>query len=186
MPQKILVRAIVEMMGNPKEYIEQTLKTYIKKLKQEGLQVKKEHYEEASLHENMYSTFSELEVEFDAFEALTSFCFDAMPSTVEVLYPEKFDLSIHDFTAFLTDLQARLHEVDMIVKTQNAEQKILHDNTFAIFCNFIARMLETPKSLPELSYLMGIKDYELKPFLDRLVANDKIIFEEEKYQLVQG
>lgn len=186
MPQKILVRAIVEMLGAPKEHIEHTLKIYINKLKQEGLKVKKEHYEEASLQEAMYSTFAELEIEFDNFELLTAFCLDAMPSTVEVIHPEKFELAMHEFTSFLTDLQSRLHEVDMIVKTQNAEQKILHDNTFAIFCNFIARMLETPKSLQELSYLMGIKENELKPFLEKLVAGDKIVEEEEKYRLAQG
>lgn len=184
MEKRIIVRAIVEMMGVPKEYIEQTLKNYILKLKQEGLKVRKEQYEEAKLQEKLYSTFSELEIEFDSFEALVGFCFDAMPSSIEVLEPEHFELHISEFTNFLTDLQSRLHEVDMIVKTQNAEQQLLHDNTIAIFHNFIVRSLEAPKTLIELAQLMGIREQELKPFLDKFVEQNRLVLEGEQYKLL--
>ena len=104
---EIHVRTILEMMGAPKEYIEKTLKDYIEKLKKD-LNIVKEDYEEAKEQGKMFSAFCELEIKFKDILELLDFCFEALPSSIEILSPENLSYKSNDFTDFLNDLQ--LHQ----------------------------------------------------------------------------
>ncbi len=185
----ILGRFIIEIMGGPPEYIEKTLKEYISKLKNSGLEVLKEDYAPAEKPEGaqLWSAFVELEAKFTNIEMLLNFCFDAMPSSVEIIEPEFLNVGAKELTDFLNDLQARLHQSDMIIKTLKAQQKILDKNAITILRNFIrALLLESAKTKEQLSALIGVKPEELKPFLDRLIEEKKIVFENGVYSLLGG
>lgn len=184
MNEKIQTKIILEMLGAPKEYIEQTMKDYVTKIKQEGVQVKKEKYEEAQPAERLFSTFAELDIDFKNLKDLLDFCFEALPSSVEVITPIEMQINARDLTGFLNDLQARLHETDMIVKTSRAHNKILESNTTAVFHNFITFALkQEPKTIEELAQTTGVTTKEIKPFLNKLVENNKIKLEGTKYQV---
>jgi inactivated superfamily I helicase len=75
---KITARVIIEMLGAPKEYIEKTLKDYIEKLKKDGIKIIKETIEPAQKQNELFSTFVELDIEFDKMEDLLGFCFDSI------------------------------------------------------------------------------------------------------------
>ena len=47
MDGKIEIRAIIEMLGAPKEHIEATLKEYVENLKKDGVKINNETYAEA-------------------------------------------------------------------------------------------------------------------------------------------
>ena len=180
--QPLLVRAIVEMMGAPKEYIEETLKKYIEKLKKEGLQIQKEHFEEAKKQEQFFSTFVELEIKFEKVKDLLDFCFDSMPSSIEILEPENLTFESIQLSNLLNDLQGKLHEVDMIVKSTRAQKSLLDKNAMAVFQNFILYACKEPKTLTELSELCGVKKHEIMGFLKTLVEEKRLVKEDDKYK----
>jgi len=176
----ILGRFIVEMMGAPPEYLETTLKNYIEKLKKAGMDIRKEDYAQAAKPKEaqLWSAFVELEISFKTLVELLAFCFDAMPSSVEIVQPEQMQFKSAELTDFLNDLQARLHQTDMVVKTQRAQQAI------TIFHNFIRAVLQDGAKTPEdLSQVIGVKPEELTPFLDKLLEQRKIVKEENRYAL---
>jgi len=180
--QPILVRAIIEMLGAPKEYIEETLKNYIEKLKKEGLEITNEKFEEAQKQEHLFSTFAELEIKFENMEKILDFCFDSMPSSIEILEPESLTFDTNALSHFLNDLQARLHEADMVVKTVRAQKSVLDKNVTAVFQNFIMYACKEPKSLTELSELCGVKKHELLLFIKNLTEEKKLVKEDDKYK----
>lgn len=183
--KKLLVRVILEMLGAPMDYIEQTLKDYVVKLKTDGLVVKKESYAEAKPQDKLFSTFVELEIEFKDLDALLVFCFEALPSSVEILEPVVLSINAHELTGFLNDLQARLHEADMIIKTSRAHNKILDLNTSAVFQNFLLFALKQgSKSLDELSVCVGVSVKELEGFVNKLVEAKKIKPDGAKFVIV--
>ena len=182
--EPILARAIIEMMGAPKEYIEQTLKNYISQLKKDGLQVMTEVYEAAEQKGTFFSAFVEIEATFKDSEALLSFCFDSMPSSVEILAPTELRLPSGEFTDFLNDLQARLHEVDFLVKNSDVQKQLLDNNALNVLHNFIKYLLKDgPKSVDELSKHMGINQKELAPILDQFALKKAIKKENDTYTI---
>jgi predicted transcriptional regulator len=180
MQGEIHARVILEMLGGPKEYIEKTLKDYIQKLKKD-LQIIKEDYEEAKEQGKMFSTFVELEIKFKDTLQLLDFCFEALPSSVEILSPEEITFKSNDLTDFFNDLQSRLHEADMVVKSVRAQNKILDRNATAVLQNFIKYIVKKPKTAEEISPIIGMEPKNIKAFADELLKKGVIKEKDGKY-----
>lgn len=176
----IHTRAILEMLGGPKEYIETTLKEYITKLKKD-INIITEVYEEAKPQGKLFSTFAELEIKFTDMLQLIDFCFEALPSSVEILGPEELQLKSNDLTDFLNDLQARLHEADMVVKSVRAQNKVLDFNATAVLQNFIKYLVKEPKTPEEISPFIGLSPENVTAFADKLIEKGVIKKENGKY-----
>lgn len=182
MAGEIHARTILEMLGAPKDYIEKTLKDYVQKLKKD-LTIVKEDYEEATPQEKLFSTFVELEIKFKDMGQLFDFCFEALPSSIEILHPEQVSYSSNEWSNFLNDLQARLHEADMVVKSVRAQNKVLDKNATAILQNLIKHTVKEPKTAEELSEISGLEPKNIKAFADELVKKGVIQEKDGRYTL---
>jgi hypothetical protein len=181
----IRARAIIEMLGAPKEHVEGTLKRYVEQLKRDGLAVlREEHAPAEETQPKLFSAFVELEVRLPDVPSLLAFCFDSMPSSVEIIEPENLTFTTKVLTDFLNDLQARIHETDALVKTVKARHKVLDINALNVFQNFILFQLKQgPRSVDELASPMGIVSDDLAPFLKRMEEQGRITFDGAKYAL---
>lgn len=122
--QKIVIRIMMEVMGSPKEHVENTLKQLTEKLKQASFaKILNEKTVPAELQENKFwSAFSEVELEVNSLQDLTIICYDFTPSTLEILEPAGMDIDTNDITEFLNDQLARLHQISAIIKNREAER----------------------------------------------------------------
>src|SRR3989344_5644801 len=103
---KIFARVVIELAGFPKEHIEEVMKKIINKIK-EGFEV------------------SKLEIKFEDINTITVFCFEYMPSSIEIIEPEELRFKSTEVAGFLNDVLARLHEYDMVVKNLQAEKIVM-------------------------------------------------------------
>lgn len=183
MADTVLARVIIEMLGAPKEHIEKTMKDYIAKLKKEQAVVKAEIAEAEPVEEQkIFATHADLEIKFDGLADLLDFCFESMPSSVEVVEPGELSIPLNKLNAFLNDLQARLHEVDAIVKTGKMQQQVLDTNATNIFRRFLIAMAEHGhNTASEMSHYVGVHPSKLEPFLNKLAEDKKLKKEGEKY-----
>jgi len=181
----IRCRTIIEVLGKPKEHVENALKDYIEHIKEDHeLVVLNEDYSEAKEQGKLWSTFVELDLIIKGTKKLISFCFEYMPSSLEVLKPEHLIMTNAELSNFLNDLQARLHNVDMIVKQQKAENDFLRQNMHAIIHNTILICLKVAKlSIEQLSQVTGIEKKEMEIFVEKLLKENKIKKEDELYTL---
>ncbi|MBW2999409.1 hypothetical protein KY339_01950 [Candidatus Woesearchaeota archaeon] len=176
---------ILEVLGKPKDYVESTLKGYVEKIeKSKDFEVLKKEFAKSKKVEDMFSVFVELDMLFKDASALAFFCFDYMPSSIEIIEPEIFKYKAQDFSGFFNDLQARLHKLDMLVKNLTAENKRLKTNAGLLLRNNILIVLkETDKSIAELSKGTGIPEKQLEPFVEKLVKQKFIIKNKNKYSI---
>ena len=183
----VTARIIIEMLGKPKEHIEATLKKYVEQLKKEDkLEILKEERAPAEEKGPLFSCFAELEIKFKNIAKLVEFCFDAMPSSVDIIEPAELAFDTKELTDLLNDLQARLHNVDMALKALQAEKTILDKNALMVFNNFTRFVLkEGEKTLEELGKITGVQPEQLKKFLDELVKQKRIAQKGEKYSLLR-
>jgi len=125
--EKIKANAIIEIAGAPKEHVEQTMVKVI-----EIIKANKEHeiikneisepteseFPDPNNAENkikIWSTFTEIEADFQSFDALTNFCFEFMPSSIEILEPLELKIDAQEVNNTLNDILARLHQQSKIV-----------------------------------------------------------------------
>ena len=82
----IIARCIIEMVGSPKEYLDTTMKKFVEKIgKESGMKLLNSRIAEVVESGKLFSTFSELEIDFSSIDRLVAFCIDSMPSSVEIL-----------------------------------------------------------------------------------------------------
>ncbi|MBS3102707.1 hypothetical protein J4458_04655 [Candidatus Woesearchaeota archaeon] len=181
----IRCRTIIEILGKPKEHVEKTIRAYIDKIKQDReLIVLNATFSDAEEKDKLWAVFAELEMVIKGVDKLIGFCFDYMPSSIEILKPEEFAMKAKTIQDFINDLQARLHAVDMMVKKQRNENEFLRRNMNTSVKNIILISLAKNKLDGEhLSKITGINETELELFLKSLLDEKKIKEEDGVYGL---
>jgi len=187
--EKIVFRTIVEVLGKPQEHVEATMKDYVDKLKADKhYKILKEEFAEVKKQEKeeLWATFTELEIEIKEVGKLLNFCFDYMPSMLEVIEPAQLTLSDGDISMFLNDLQAKLHGIDMVAKQVKAESDIVQKNMGHLLKNYITVLLSKEgRSGEELSRLTGVEQSKLEDFLDHLIDKKIVNLQKGMYTLVK-
>ncbi|MBI2499435.1 hypothetical protein HYV88_04300 [Candidatus Woesearchaeota archaeon] len=124
----IKTKIINEVLGSPKEHVENTMKLLIDNMKKnKNLKFNSEKIFEAMQLEDkpLYSSFAELEIEFDILESVVGFCFDYMPSSIEILEPSELKLNAVNVSELFNELMARLHNNEMLLRNALAELSLL-------------------------------------------------------------
>ncbi len=181
---QVHARFIIEILGAPKEHVEKTLRDYIQSLKQDAnILVVQESYSEAKPQDKFFSLFVELELWLKSIAKVVEFCFDALPSSVEIIDPPALSLRSADFSGLLNDLQARIHDYDFKLKDCNAKNHLLAKNSSAIMKNFIFLSLkEKTKTLEEIARDMGIDAGQLKPFIELMLEKKELALMGNRYE----
>jgi hypothetical protein len=122
--ESIKIRAIIEILGAPKEHVQDTM-NHILDIVKKNFDVKDAKIHELKEVEKMWSTFVELEILMKKADDLIGFCFDFMPSSIEIIEPQKLNVQTSDLANLFNDLLARLHQYDMAVKNLNAQNRVL-------------------------------------------------------------
>jgi hypothetical protein len=174
--QTIMVRAIIEVAGKPKQYVDDSLKKVIDTIKEDDT-FKLLHYKsfKSKPVENFFSCFAELDLEFTQTADLVDFCFDHMPASIEISEPEHLNLDAKRLSSLLNDFLARLHTVSMTHSNVQAENKLLRINTEALLKNMLRIILkDKPQDLQLIAKQIGLPAEHLEEYLDSLAAKGKL------------
>lgn len=174
-------------MGKPKEHVDFSMKKYLQNLKEnKDYTVVSEDLADLKKQDDseLWMVFAELEINTEKVDDLISFCFDYMPSLIEIIEPEKLSLGALEISNFLNDLQAKLHSVDMIAKQLKTENDILKHNTGSLLKNYITVLLGQQNLTSEqLSKLTGVNKDRLEDYLDNLIDEGRVDLKEGIYVL---
>lgn len=184
---EILFRAIIEVLGKPQEHVENTMRGYLEKLTHDAkfklisknlAEIKKNDNEE------LWTIFAEVEVKTTHVSHLTYFCLEYMPSVIEIISPQEVQLTDVDLSQFLSDLQARLHGIDMLAKQMRLENQLWRRNIHDLLRNYLLILLNKNNfSSQQLSKLTGVDQDKLEDFLDILIDEGKVDLKEGVYFL---
>ena len=126
---KIKARMIIEIMGKPPEHVKEALNTLVVRMGSEkGVGLIDKNYHDpkpVKESESLYSTFAEIDAEFDSLEHFFSITMGYMPSNVEIYEPEKFKLSSSELTSLGNFIVSNLHRYDEMAKRAIVERDIL-------------------------------------------------------------
>ncbi|MFH1396131.1 MAG: hypothetical protein ABIG93_01910 [archaeon] len=186
----IVCRAVIEVLGKPKEHVESSLQKYLEKLEaDEKYTIKTKDVAEIKKQDGeqeLWTIFAEIEFESKKVEDVISFCFDYMPSIIEVLEPSELKYKAEEVSNFLNDMQAKLFQVDMVAKQLTMQNSHLQKNMAGLMKNFLLVLLGKNKlTLKQLVAFTGVPEKSLGDYLDKLIDTEKIELDGEHYYLKQ-
>lgn len=180
-------RAVLEVLGKPQEHVEESIKQYVQQLKADKrFKVLHEQIAEVKKQEDqdLWAIFAELEVKTDALQNLTIFCLDYMPSLIEIIEPPQLTITDIQLSEFLNDLQAKLHQIDLLAKHVKIENDHLKQNLGGLLNNYIQILLKQANlGSEQLSKLTGVPQDQLEDYLDQMMDAGKIDLKEGIYFL---
>jgi len=124
----IKCKIISEVLGSPQEHVDKTLNLLLERLKErKSLNASNEKMFQAEKVEGkpLFSGFIEYEIGVENISDLTGFCFDFMPSSIEILDPNELKINSVHAGEFFNDMLARLHQNDMFLRNTVAEMAML-------------------------------------------------------------
>ncbi|MFA4887663.1 MAG: hypothetical protein WC595_05605, partial [Candidatus Nanoarchaeia archaeon] len=108
--------------------VDETMKRVVEKLKtEEGFKVLKETVVPAEKVKEMFSSFCEVEVKLTDLGKLNYLCLHYLPSSIEILDVENVTFTTREFTQYLNDLIAVVHQYNMLVANANAQNQMLKE-----------------------------------------------------------
>jgi len=120
MDETIKANLIIEILGRPPEHVKEALNTIVVKMGSEkGIKVIGKTYHEPKKIEDakdLFTSFAEVEVEFETLTHFFSALFAYMPSHAEIIHPEKLVISNSYLSELGSNLVQKLHSYDAIAK----------------------------------------------------------------------
>ena len=114
---EIKVRTIIEIVGKPKEHVEKTMEKVVELItKNEEFKLVSHETREPKEVKNLWSSFTEFVINFSSLDVLSNFCFEFMPSSVEIEEPEKISMNSKEIENLLNDILSKIHQYDMVLK----------------------------------------------------------------------
>ncbi len=184
--QKIICKLVIEVLGKPEQHVTDTLKLLLKKMRdeEEGVKILNGKVHKPKKEGDFFSSFAEIDAELADFALLSGICFNYMPSSIEIIEPEKLDLKALKISDFINDLMAKLHDVDMRLKSITSQNIVLDKNCFSLLKNIVTIVLsQSPRTMKELEKDTGIPEKQLQIFAKKFIEEGLITKKGEKYSI---
>ncbi|PIN70710.1 hypothetical protein COV93_00430 [Candidatus Woesearchaeota archaeon CG11_big_fil_rev_8_21_14_0_20_43_8] len=174
----VLARLVVELLGKPKEHINETLRLVVQRMKdEEDIHLIKEEVYEAEFRDDsqMFSAFVELEVLAENIPSLIGLCFFYMPSSIEIVEPSHIHLQCSDITDLFNDLMGKLHKLDMTTKNLRAENDSHKIAMGKLLKSSIKAIVEKERTAKEVADILTIPEDQAKSILEHMEKEEKSI-----------
>jgi len=187
MEKEIIFRTVIEVLGKPEEHVKKALKEYLEQIRtNQDYQIINEEIAEAKKQEEqeLWAIFAELEIKTNNIINITKFCFDYMPSIIEIIKPKEVIFNQEELSGTLNDLQAKLHQVDMVAKQIKMERDLYRKSVSHLLGNYVTLLLtKSNLNSEQISKLTGVDKDKLEDFLDILIDQGKIDLKEGIYYI---
>lgn len=181
------VRAIItfEIVGKPQKHVEDSLKAYLDNLKKDArIEVLSEDTADAIEQDELWSTFSEVEMLVDQMTTLTWIAMNFSPASIEIQEPAEKIIKIPELNSWLNDLLSQLHTIALETRDGTAKLKKMNESLNALIVNNVLTALETGEyDAKGLQKKIGIHAEQLQPFLDHLEKRERIKKSGDTYSL---
>ena len=119
------VRAIIEILGFPEEHVKEITQKVIEKIKTEDRIsiIKETLHEPQKVKETFFSCFAEVEMKIHDLSKLMGFCYDYLPSSLEILDAEKITIPVREFHFAINEMLEKLHSYNFTVNNLSAKIK---------------------------------------------------------------
>lgn len=185
----IKATAIVQVLGRPKEHIEQVLKDIAARVDEQGYKTERLELmpvEESEEQDGYYSGLFEVDLELKDHEQLFGFIQDYNPLSVEVTDPDYFEMGLADYNALVSTVAATVQQYDRIVREKINENVAAIKRVDVLIRNLIVLSVASgPKKGAHIRKETGLAEETLRRYLPMLIADGTITKDGEIFTLAK-
>ena len=180
------VNVLFEVVGNPREHVEKALNLVLGTIKKEKgiVFVSDDTGSAEDAGEGLWGIYSEVELLLKDLNKLSWLAFNFIPASIELKSPAKLTVKDKDVTDFMGDMLSQLHQVNMKQVEIKSERDGLIRNINALIRNSVLLSCDVagkPLKADEIGLKVGMKGKDVKPFLDAMIKEGKIVESSGKY-----
>ena len=182
------INVLFEVVGNPKEHVENMIKKVIEGVKSnKDIKIIEEDYGEPDdAGDGLWGTFCETEMLVKNVHTLAWLAFNFSPASIEIKKPEELTLNDKQLTDFIGDLLAQLHQNNMNTIKAKSETKGVLKNFNALVRNAVLLSLkENDKTAKEIGQSIGIEEKGIIPVLNAMIKEKTVAPKEDKYTRIK-
>lgn len=179
----IHTNVIFEMIGSPKEHIEKALQLFLDNIASDDhvIVLSEDREETIETEGGMFSTAAELEYLIYGLDKLTWFAFNFMPASIEIKAPKELTFKDKDMSAWMNDLLAKLHEVNVVHTSLQAQYDGMVKNLNNAIRNNILLGLTEAMTAKQLSAKIGMSEKSVLLFCEKLLKEGKLEHKNKKF-----
>ncbi len=187
----ITVRVVIEVMAKKPEVATKALQDYIKSIKDPAsapeIRVLSHTVAEPKEQEGgAFTNYVEADLKFASVASLIGYCFDALPSSVDILEPDNLKLDTADLTGLLNDLMARLHKVNFELANLRGNYSIIEANSTGLLRNFMIHLVKNgEKSEEDVARTIGLSKDALRGIVTKYLHESPIVLKDGKYTVTE-
>ena len=181
----IKISTIFEIIGHPKKHVEDTMKAYIANIKtDDGIKVISEEYEDAEeIEKDLFSIVADVSMLIKNFEKLTWLAINFSPASIEIMEPDKVNVTQRELNHYLNDLLSKMHEIGIVQKQVTSQNQGLIRNFNAMTRNAILLVLKEPADIATIGKKIGMGEKHTTEFVEALIKEKKIVKDKNKYRI---
>ncbi|MEM4271298.1 MAG: hypothetical protein QXO70_04365 [Candidatus Pacearchaeota archaeon] len=126
--KKLQIDIVLEILGRPKDHVKTALEQLVDRLGKEKdvkiLNKKIHEVKEINDKKDLFTSFAEVSLELNSLNSFFGILFAYMPANIELISPEKIEITNNELTELGNKLIARLHDYDAITKKVIIERNI--------------------------------------------------------------
>ncbi len=126
---QIKAKIIIEIMGRPAEHLKESMNLLVEKLAQEKgiVIIDKKLFDPKPLKDSkdLFTSFTELDIDFESLESFFAIVMGYMPSNVEIYEPDKLKINLSEINALSNFMISKLHRYDEIAKRALIERDMV-------------------------------------------------------------
>ncbi|MBW2998981.1 hypothetical protein KY321_05575 [Candidatus Woesearchaeota archaeon] len=167
---KIKAKIILEIAGFPEKHVEETIKKVIEKIETtDKYTLDEKEIFPIEKKDETFATFAETIITFENIVDVYEFCFNFMPSSIDIIEPEdNISIKSNEFNDGINDLIATIHHQDMFLKNSNANFKKINENLNKLLLNFVTYLHKDGKNVQEMQKFIGVSEEKIKEFVKTL------------------
>lgn len=122
----ITIKALIEIIGFPENHVNESVEKVMEMLSKESImKIVKKDIEKAKKVKELWSSIIEVEIDLDDLTALNKFCFDYLPTSIEIQDVKELKFETKEINYYLNDLLAKIHQYNNVIRNLHAETTVL-------------------------------------------------------------
>jgi len=170
---------IFEIIGNPVEHVESTIKGYIEHIGTDpGIEIINKNFAKTEPTEDdprLFSSICDVDLLAKGLQKLHWLCLNFMPASVEITEPAKITFEPRILTTSINDLLAKLHEIATLSKQSTLQNQLMLQNINVLVRNSVLICIDNNiRTTKDICKSVGIPQKELSPVFDAMIKEKKI------------
>jgi hypothetical protein len=176
---------LFELIGMPKDHVKKTMDAFLVTIEQDDqvITLSKDVDEVVEIDGGLFSAAAEVDYLIFGLEKLIWLTFNYMPASIEIKAPAELTFRDKDMSEWLSDLLAKLHEINSIHTGLKSQHDALVKNLNAAIRNSVLLALGGEKlDAKAIAVKVGIGEAQVVAFLEAMIKEGKLVQEGKKYK----